>query len=295
MGLDPGASRHQTLEALHRWQQEGEQAALVVITAIEGRTSREVGTIMAVSADGKVSGSISGGCFDAAVVTEAQSVLATGTTRRLKLGAGSPWIDIKLPCGGGIELLIIPDPSYIAEACKAIAHRAAYDFVLDKGDGGTFTLAIAPRLRLIVAGNGGEVPALVALASAIDIEIVAVLSERALLDRLGPGIKGLHLFLPEALDNLAFDPWTAVALFFHDHDWEPPLLHRALASNAFFVGAMGSIVTHAARRNALLARGLSEADIARIASPIGLFGPMRDPQALAVSALAQVIAAWRAL
>jgi xanthine dehydrogenase accessory factor len=285
--FNPGASLHQTLQALHRWQQAGERAALVVITAIEGRTSREVGTVMAVSADGKLSGSISGGCFDAAVVSEAQAALASGVSRLLKLGAGSPWIDIKLPCGGGIDLLIIPNPAGIEYACEAIAARQPYQLLLPEAD---FTLSILPRLRLIIAGNGGEVPALANLARSIDAEVMAVSPEQALLNTLAQDIEQRHLRTPDALDAIPFDPWTAIAIFFHDHDWEPPLLQRALASDAYFVGAMGSIVTHEARRAALVERGVSTADIARIKSPIGLFGPMRDPQALALSALAQIVA-----
>ena len=287
----PGASPHQTLAALQGWQQRGEQTALIAITAIEGRTSREVGTIMAMSQSGDVSGSISGGCFDAAVIAEARDAMAVGEPRLLKLGAGSPWIDITLPCGGGIELLIGPDPTGIDAACDALAERRPHNLRLAKGDGSDFDLIIPPRLRLLVAGNGGEVSALVHLGSAIDAEIVAISSETELLASLEQGIQCVHLQTPESLDALWFDPWTAVVLFFHDHDWEPPLLQKALASDAFFIGAMGSIVTQEARREALLWRGVSEADIARIHSPIGLFGPERDPQALAVSALAQIVAA----
>ncbi len=290
--FQPGASRHQTLETLHRWQQAGEDAALIVITAIEGRTSREVGTIMAVAADGKVSGSISGGCFDAAVINEARAVIASGRPRLVILGAGSPWIDIKLPCGGGIELLITPNPIGIEAACKANATRTPHSLLLNRGDGSSFDLALQPRLRLMVAGNGGEVPALVSLAGALDTEIIAISSEKALLDTLPHDVARLHLQWPEAPEALQFDPWTAIAIFFHDHDWEPPILQHALSSNAFFVGAMGSIITHDARRHALLERGVSEEAIARIHSPIGLFGPMRDPQALAISALAQIVAEW---
>jgi xanthine dehydrogenase accessory factor len=292
MIFQPGAPRHQTLEALLHWQQAGEPAALIVITAIEGRTSREVGTIMAITVDGKVSGSISGGCFDAAVIAEAQAALRDGKPRWLKLGAGSSWIDIQLPCGGGIELLIVPNPDGLAKVVEAIARRTPNTLALDKGDSATFALTIQPRLRLLVAGNGGEVPALVRLARDIDAEVLAISSEKALLDALDPGTESLFLHTAESLDAISFDPWTAVAIFFHDHDWEPPLLHRALTSEAFFVGAMGSIAAHAARRDALISRGVREADIARIKSPIGLFGPMRDPQALAVSALAQIVAEY---
>jgi xanthine dehydrogenase accessory factor len=289
--FQPDATQQQVLARLHMWRARGVDAALIVITAIEGRTSRAVGTLMAVSSAGDVAGSISGGCFDGAVIAEARAALAEGQTRVLRLGAGSPWIDIKLPCGGGLDLLIVPNPDAImlGAAVASIGARESQTLMLERPEGAPFTLVIKPKLRLIVAGNGGEVTALAALALGIDAEVVAASPEEALLDALPADVQRLHLKTPGALGDIPFDAATAVTAFFHDHDWEPPLLEHALASDAFFIGAMGSLSTHEARCAELRARGVSETAIARIASPLGLFAPARDPQALAVSALAQIL------
>lgn len=286
------ASQYRVLHMLGDWQARGDRAALTIITAIEGRMPRAVGGLMTVNASGEVVGSISGGCFDAAVVAEAKKAMASGQAQVLQLGAGSPWIDIKLPCGGAIELLIVPDPDpdRIAQALARLAARMPAGLNFARPDGADFDLTVQPQLRLVAAGNGGELAALVQLALAIDAEVHALSSDAMLLASLGSDVRCLHLKTAEALDDLCFDSWTAVALCFHDHDWEPPLLARALASDAYFVGAMGSIATHEARRAALLARGVDEAAIAKIASPLGLFGPTRNPQALAISALAQIVA-----
>jgi xanthine dehydrogenase accessory factor len=251
-----------------------------------------VGTLMAVNANGDVAGSISGGCFDAAVIAEAKAALVKGKPSLLRLGAGSPWIDIKLPCGGGIELLIIPNPAadMIAAALDTLAARAPCQLELDKGDGTVFQLELQPRLRLLVAGNGGEVMAIARLAHTIDQQVVAISPDIALLDALDTVIESVHLKTPEALDDIQIDAWTAAAVFFHDHDWEPPFLAKLLASDAYFIGAMGSLTTHMARRAALISLGLDEAVIDKLASPLGLFAPARDPQALAISALAQIVA-----
>jgi xanthine dehydrogenase accessory factor len=268
--FQPDATQHQVLEQLIGWTANGVEAALVVITAIEGRTSRSVGSLMAVSAPGDVVGSIS---------------------RALRLGEGSPWIDVKLPCGGGLDLLIVPnrDSAMLGAAAEASGSRDTHRLRLDRPDGDPFVLVVKPRLRLIVAGNGGEVAALAGLSLGIDAEVVAVSPERALLDSLPAHVQTVHLKTPDSLDDLAIDSATAVAVFFHDHDWEPPLLAHAVSSDAFFIGAMGSLDTHDARCVALREKGLSETAIARIASPLGLFAPARDPQALAVSALAQIL------
>jgi xanthine dehydrogenase accessory factor len=289
--FQPDATQQQLLASLHLWLKQGQQAALVVITAIEGRTSRAVGTMMAVSASGDVAGSISGGCFDAAVITEARAALEDAQPRHLRLGAGSPWIDIKLPCGGGLDLLIVPNPdaALLDAALQAIAQRQPFALPLSMPVGGIFNCLIQPRLRLIVAGNGGEVAALVGLALGLDAEVVAVSPERRLLDTFPAAVQTVHLKTAHALDDISVDSATAFALFFHDHDWEPPLLAHALSTEAFFVGAMGSLATHEARTAVLLERGVDAAAIDRIASPLGLFAPARDPQALAVSALAQIM------
>jgi len=70
-------------------------------------------------------------------------------------------------------------------------------------------------------------------------------------------------------------------------------VHSALASPAFYIGAVGSRRTHAARLDALREQGVDEEALGRIAGPIGLIPATRDPSALAVSVLAGVLAEWR--
>ena len=81
---------------------------------------------------------------------------------------------------------------------------------------------------------------------------------------------------------------------FHDHEWEPALIAQALDSPAFWIGAMGSRTTQAARRAALAAHCLDEAAIARVQGPVGLIPSARDPATLALSAFAEIVGAYRA-
>src|SRR5215210_1523603 len=103
----------------------GERTALVTITGVTGSSSRAPGTQMAVSETGAIHGSLSGGCVEAAVVGEAQRVIGTGAREHIRLGPGSPYIDIQLPCGGGLDLLILPDPpaEVIARAVRFLEGR----------------------------------------------------------------------------------------------------------------------------------------------------------------------------
>ena len=120
-------------------------------------------------------------------------------------------------------------------------------------------------------------------------------ADAAILDRAAAcGAAAHQLKTHGPSDALVADAWTAIVCLFHDHDWEGPLLAQALGTPAFYVGAMGSRKTHAARLEGLRALGVAEADAARIVSPIGLIPSSRDPETLALSTLCQVVAAYNA-
>lgn len=86
------------------------------------------------------------------------------------------------------------------------------------------------------------------------------------------------------------DDRTAVVLFFHDHDWEPPILAGALETEAFYIGAQGSQRARDARLLMLRGMGVSDAACARLHGPVGVIPSARDAGTLAVSVLAEVLA-----
>lgn len=98
-----------------------------------------------------------------------------------------------------------------------------------------------------------------------------------------------HLTHAHCPKDLAIDARSAVVLFFHDHEWEPPILAEALTSQAFYVGAQGSLRAAEMRRMELARLGTREAEIARLHGPIGLVPSARDARKLAVSVLAEVL------
>ena len=87
--------------------------------------------------------------------------------------------------------------------------------------------------------------------------------------------------------------FSAAITLFHEHEWEIPFLVQALASDAFFVGAMGSTRAQAQRLRQLGEAGVGEQDLTRLRGPIGLLPRARDPNELAVSILADVMQAYR--
>jgi len=97
------------LNDLDRWQRQGKAVAVARVVDLDGSGPRLPGAAMAVSEDGEVSGSVSGGCVEGAVVTEALDVLATGDRRTVTFGySDDEAFSVGLTCGGTIHLFIEP-------------------------------------------------------------------------------------------------------------------------------------------------------------------------------------------
>jgi xanthine dehydrogenase accessory factor len=290
----------------------GEGTALVLITSITGGGIRPPGAMMAIAGDGRVSGYVSNGCVDADVVFQAREAIAADKPRTLIYGEGSPFHDVNLPCGGRLELLVLPNPDLqvIQAICTRLIKRSAV--TLEAGidgltigvagaraadwDGARLAVKLKPRLRLRIAGRGTEPLALARLASVCGYDVhLQSPDEEGLGLAIGMGLATDHLMTPDTPPQGRDDPWTAFVLMFHEHEWELALLLEAIAGLAFYIGALGSRRTHERRCAALREAGVMEEHIARIHAPIGLVAKARDAQALAISALAEVTAAWQAV
>ena len=285
--------------------------ALAVVTDTEGGAVRAPGALMAISADGSSTGYLSGGCIDADVVQHALVAIQSNQTRKLRYGVGSPFVDIQLPCGGAIEILLTPhlNEAVMRNACLSLDQRQTATIELPKANtpicsaeadtitgwrGAVFTSCYRPKLRLRIAGRGADVVALANVASAGGISCIVESPDEACLsaaERSGAD-RIVKLETPGAIRANEDDASTAFALMFHDPHWENSLLQDALCGDAFYIGAVGSRRTQLRRREALAAAGVSSDDIARIRGPIGLVPSMRDASMLAISALAEIIEAF---
>ncbi|MGR4069795.1 XdhC family protein [Billgrantia sp. C5P2] len=287
------------------WRRAGE-VALVVVTTTQGGGVRAPGALMAVSAAGESCGYLSGGCIDADVVNHARQALRSGRIARLRYGNGSPFIDMPLPCGGAIEVCVLPDAEAgVLRVCRdRLAARQPVTLTLAEsgalGEGypsvpGALSFRYTPKLRLRIAGRGADSLALARLAMASGIPTELQLREGAEAQEAWRlGIDSVtHLTLPSTLPTLDDDPWTAFLLAFHDVDWEAALLAQALKGSAFYIGAVGSRTTHARRCERLRAAGITEGQIGRIHGPVGLIPSMREASTLAVSILAEIVEAYQ--
>ncbi len=151
-----------------------------------------------------------------------------------------------------------------------------------------------PAPRAIIIGAVHIAQSLAPLAAAMGFDVVVVDPRRAFAsaDRF-PDVATNTSWPDEALDALNPDSRTAIITLTHDPKLDDPALVRALASEAFYIGALGSKKTHAARLDRLRDAGITEAALARICAPVGLdIGAVTAPE-IALSIIAQMVAARR--
>ena len=334
----------EVLTDIRRWRDEGKAVALATVVQTWGSAPRKVGAKMAISEEGKLAGSVSGGCVEGAVAEEALATLAGGRPKLLSFGVAdeTAW-EVGLACGGTIQIFVEAVDDEVFPAVDRLLHAELA--------GATATVIAGPELllgrKLLVDAQGGRTghiaPAVDDHAAAAVRESIAHgVSQRALLrepalelfvDVLLPPptlvmIGGVHIAMAlasiakvlgyrtividprtafgseerfphvdqmlsvwpqEALPGLALNENTAVVLLTHDPKIDDPALEVVLASQVFYVGALGSRKTHASRLERLRAGAIGDEKLARIHSPIGLDIRAQTPEEIALSIMAEIV------
>ena len=284
--------------------------ALATLVEVDGSAPRDVGAQMLIT-DDEYWGFLSGGCIEADVARHGREALAEGAPRLLRYGEGSPWIDIKLSCGSGITVLVEPvaadEPAVAAllagwdarhpvlwssdgRTRLAAASDAAHS---DTWDGERYSRLFIPPLRLILIGEDGAAltAATLALELGWDVALIAPGGPEA---APFPGIAYHRIDPARALAAIGLDRWTAIAVLSHDREDDERGLAAALQSDAFYVGAIGARARLDSRVARLRSHGVSEAAIARLHAPIGLYGFGKAPREVALSLVAEVAQAFHA-
>ena len=289
--------------AMIRARGAGLAFALGTLHAAEGGAPRGVGAQMLVAADGAMAGFLSGGCVEADVAAHARAVLANGAPRRLVYGEGGP-PDIRLACGSRIEVLlecVPPADLALAGLLEALAARVPAVWAsngvaracLEPGTRvpqGMVARAFDPPLRLAIIGADPIALALARIAHDQGVEVLFLRPKGPEAPPPAPVALYLRSDIPSAFARIAPDPWTAIAILTHDAEVEHAALAAALATPAFYIGALGSRRRFAERHGRLLGAGFGEAALARIKAPIGLAIGGKSPFAIALAVLAEIVA-----
>lgn len=197
----------------------------------------------------------------------------------------------------GTETLVV-DGEVEGDIEVAGALRDAVDDALAKekstlfedGETRIFIHVLAPPLRLAIVGAGhiSQYLAVIAGETGFEVTVIDPRTTYASGERF-PGAKLNHDWPDEALEAFELDRRSAVVTLSHDPKLDEPALATALKSNAFFIGALGSRKTQAQRRERMKEQGFSDAELDRIAGPVGLDIGALSPAEIAVSIVAQMI------
>ena len=333
------------LPDLDKWRAESESVALATVVQTWGSSPRRAGAKMALTPEGKITGSVSGGCVEGAVYEIGVDALKANRPQLVHFGVAdeTAW-EVGLACGGSIDIFVKPLDLKFFERLRSILdeEKPAVHVTVIRGpdallgremlveengnvtgsfgaeqdaqaialghetlsagesrraqlNEGTevFLEAILPPPTLIAVGGVHITIALMALAKTLGYRTVVVDPRSAFgNEERFPNVDRLIQRWPdEAFQQIPLTRSTAVAMLTHDPKLDDPALQIALPSPAFYVGALGSKTTQSKRRQRLLENGLTEAQLNRLHGPIGLEIGAGTPEEIAMSIMAEVVAA----
>ncbi len=311
------------LKTAEDWRAQGRKVALATVSSTWGSAPFPVGSQLAADDQGNFVGSVSGGCIEGAVITEARQSIEDGKIRNLEFSVSNEdaW-EVGLACGGTIRVFVEPAPDEISAVVKASAdnHSVALTTDLETGKHALVDADAAPEdvaqamredrsktlsdnafvrvfntpRRLAIIGAVHIAQELVPMAQRVGFDVTVIDPRQAFAtpERF-PGV-GLSTDWPDqALEEFALDPRSAVVTLTHDPKLDDPALDIALKSDCFYVGALGSTRTQAKRVDRLTEAGFTADQIDRIHGPIGLDIGASSPAEIAASILAEIIAVQR--
>jgi xanthine dehydrogenase accessory factor len=303
----------QVLRQVTQWCADGRRVVLGTITRTWGSAPRPPGSVVAVCDDGRVVGSVSGGCIEDDLIDKArEGVLASGLPQVVRYGIDADAAHrFGLPCGGLIELVLEPvlPRTRVGELLDRLARGERVRRVLTIAGGDvelqpagdtdelvltetTLTTHHGPRWRLVVIGAGQMSLYLAQMARTLDYEVIVCDPREEY--ATGFDVEGATLSrrMPDdLLVELKPDGHTAIVALTHDPKLDDLALMEALRGPAFYVGAIGSRANQAKRKARLAEHfGLTEPELARLHGPVGLKNGARTPPEIAISILAELTA-----
>jgi xanthine dehydrogenase accessory factor len=280
------------------WRASGLEVALATVVGTRRSAPRPLGSKLAVSADGRLFGSVSGGCVEADVAERAKSIIGGDQAEVFFYGIADEeaW-RVGLPCGGEIDVFIerftgAPElergTSYVVVAGAGVGERwhddaPARTGLREESDRSVFVESVSPPPRLVAVGAGDIAEALCALARPLGWHTTVVDARPGLAtpERV-PSADELVVAWP---DEIEVDADTALVSLVHEERLDIPALRAGVEGGAFYVGALGSRRTQEKRRATL--GSLTD----QIRGPVGLDLGGESPAEIALEILAEMLQA----
>jgi len=311
------------LRTLRDWRQAGERAMLATVVRTWGSSPRPVGSIMALAEKGSVIGSVSGGCIEDDLIARytrahgAAHEMPGGAPAFVKYGITADEAHrFGLPCGGTLELLLEfdPDPASLQALVAQLEQGHLMQRTVRLADGAVHIApALSPaalsvteeelvntfgpeyRMLLIGAGQITEYLATMARFSGFAVTVCDPRAEYRSDSEL-PGVAMSTEMPDDAVKAFRPDRRSCVVALTHDPKLDDLALLEALESEAFYVGAIGSRRNAQARQARMIEHfEQTEASLARLRGPIGIYIGSKTPPEIAVSVMAEILAVKNAV
>lgn len=310
------------LKRLLEWRAQGLRAVLVTVTRTWGSSPRPVGSIMAMCETGAVVGSVSGGCIEDDLIREFTQPASTkngpaspieGPPRAMKYGITADEAHrFGLPCGGTLALLLEfnPEPETLEKLIAALdaGHLMQRHTRLSDGSVSlqatetptglklteeTLVNTFGPSYRMLIIGAGqlGEYIATMAIFNGFSVTVCDPRQEYAS-SWTTTGVAKMDDWPDDAVKKFKPDQRTCVLALTHDPKLDDLALLETLETDAFYIGAIGSRANNGARRQRMIEHfDQTEQTLARLRGPIGVYIGSKTPAEIAVSVMAEVLAA----
>ena len=294
------------------WLDAGRRVLLVTVVKTWGSSPRPPGAMLAVRDDGLVVGSVSGGCIEDDLIDRTHRLGMTQTqVEVVTYGVSADEARrFGLPCGGTLQL--VAEPLSRESGMRALlreieaGHLTARRLDVLTGeatlhpakasdglafDGKTLTTVHGPRYRMLVIGASQLSKYLAQIAVGLDYQVTVCDPRDEYTETWDiPGVSVVRTMPDDTVKAMRLDERCAVVALTHDPKLDDMALMEALKSPAFYVGALGSRANNAKRRVRLLEVDVTEAELARLHGPIGLYIGSSTPPEIAISILAEVTA-----
>jgi len=313
----------EVLNQVHQWLQDGERSWLATVVQTWGSSPRPAGSLLACNAAGSIKGSLSGGCVEDDLLEKLTAgELASKGPQFFEYGVTAEETErLGLPCGGNLQVMVEPlhinpqSQAHFQEIANHLAERKCITRTVNLKDA-SFSATPAsrfeelvwdeatqqlrhtygPRYQLFIIGAGMVSSYLAEMALTLDYDVTVCDPREHLLNDFNvAGVRKVCDMPDDAIRAGASDAQSAIVALTHDPRIDDMGLMQALETDAFYIGAMGSTRTSAARRERLLMLDLTEEMLDRLHAPIGLPIGSKTPPEIAVAVIAELIAVQKQL